>query len=86
MKANGQTGDSTVVYFSTLEAAKRLRCAPPTVRRIAKAKGVGIRVEGNRLVALTANDLAAIKPHVHETSGNPVWIASRGRKLKPKKA
>jgi len=69
-------GGDAVVYVSTLKAAKLLRCSPPTVRRIAKAQGVGLRVEGGRLVALTPADLAAIKPHVHETSGNPVWIAA----------
>jgi hypothetical protein len=82
MKPNGQTGDSPVVYLSTLEAARRLRCSSPTVRRLAKSRGVGIRVERNRLVALTLADLAAIKPLLHETSGNPVWIASRGKRLK----
>jgi hypothetical protein len=74
-------GGDEVVYVSTIRAAKMLRCSSPTIRRIAKAQGVGVRVEGGRLVALTQTDIAAIKPHVHETSGNPLWIAAARKKV-----
>jgi hypothetical protein len=61
-------------------AAKRLGCSSPTVRRIAKQRGLGIVTDENRIVALALHELALLKPHIHETSGNPVWIATRGKK------
>jgi hypothetical protein len=38
--------------------------------------GVGIMADGTTLVAVAVQDLALLKPHIHETSGNPVWIAA----------
>jgi hypothetical protein len=49
------------------------------VRRIAKSRGVGILADGTRIVAVAEHELALLKPFIHETSGNPVWIASRGK-------
>jgi hypothetical protein len=69
-------GDGKVVYLSMKSAAARLGCSPPTVRRVAKARGVGILADGTTLVAVAVQDLALLKPHIHETSGNPVWIAA----------
>jgi hypothetical protein len=69
-------GDGKVVYLSMKSAAARLGCSPPTVRRVAKARGVGIMADGTTLVAVAVQDLALLKPHIHETSGNPVWIAA----------
>jgi hypothetical protein len=69
-------GETKVVYLSMQSAAKRLGCSPPTVRRIAKQQGVGILADGTRIVAVAAHELPILKPFIHETSGNPVWIAA----------
>lgn len=66
------------VYISGQEAARRLGVAAITVSRIARREGIGIIVEDGRLAALAITDLQLIKPLIHETSGNPNWIASRG--------
>lgn len=79
-------GDGNVVYLSMDAAAKRLGCSSPTVRRIAKAQGLGIKTEQNRIVAVAVHELALLKPLIHETSGNPVWIANRGKRLRRKRA
>ena len=80
-------GDGKVVYLSMKSAAERLGCSPPTVRRVAKSKGIGIMADGTTLVAVAVRDLPLLKPHIHETSGNPVWIAagkaSKRRRKKP---
>jgi excisionase family DNA binding protein len=73
------------VYLSMESAAKRLGCSPPTVRRIAKSKRIGIFADGTRVVAVSVHDLPLLKPHIHETSGNPVWIAAAKRKQARKK-
>lgn len=79
-------GDQNVVYLSMQAAAKRLGCGAATVRRIAKARGVGILADGTRIVAVAAHELPLLKPHIHETSGNPVWIANRGKRKKKRPA
>ena len=86
MEANGQMGDEKVVYLSMLTAAKRLGCGSATLRRIAKARGVGILADGSRIVAVAEHELPILKPLIHETSGNPVWIANKGKKLKRRRA
>lgn len=80
MKENGQSGDEKVVYISGQEAARRLGVAPVTVGRVARRAGIGVYVENGRLAAIALHDLPRLKPHIHETSGNPVWIATRGKK------
>ncbi len=77
-------GDDAVVYLSMQSAAKRLGCSPPTVRRIAKSQGVGILADGARIVAVAVHELPLLKPHIHETSGNPLWIAA-GKKARRRK-
>jgi excisionase family DNA binding protein len=67
-----------VAYLSMEGAAKRLGCGAATVRRAAKRCGVGIVTEQNRIVAVAEHDLPLLKSHIHETSGNPNWIAARG--------
>lgn len=79
-------GDSKVVYISGQEAAKRLGVAPITVSRVARQHGIGVIVEDGRLAALATTDLLRLKPLLHETSGNPIWIANRGKKLRKRKA
>lgn len=75
-----------VAYLSTHEAAEKLGCSVNTVARAARRAGVGVFVRGgNRLAALHPSDLAKMKLHIHETSGNPVWIASRGKGPRAKK-
>jgi len=67
-----------VAYLSMEGAAKRLGCGAATVRRVAKRCGVGIVTEQNRIVAVAEHDLPLLKSHIHETSGNPNWIATKG--------
>ena len=77
-------GDASVAYLSMASAAKRLGCGSATVRRIAKSRRIGIFADGTRIVAVSVHDLPLLKPHIHETSGNPVWIAAaKRRKRKP---
>lgn len=78
-------GDDRVVYLSMESAAKRLGCSSPTVRRIAKARGVGILADGERIVAVAEHELPLIKPFIHSTSGNPVWIAGAKKKSPTRK-
>ena len=75
-----------VVYLSIEATAKRLGCSPATVRRIATAHRIGIRTESSRIVAIPEHDLPTFKPHIHETAGNPVWIAAKGKRLKKRRA
>lgn len=77
-------GDEKVVYISGQEAARRLGVAPITISRVARRTGIGVFVEDGRLAALATTDLPRIKPHIHATSGNPVWIATRGKKSRAK--
>jgi hypothetical protein len=78
-------GDDAVVYISGQEAAKRLGVAPITVSRVARRAGIGVFVEDGRLAALATTDLPKLQPFIHATAGNPVWIATRGKKLTPAK-
>lgn len=78
-------GDDSVVYISGQEAARRLGVAPITISRVARRTGIGVFVEDGRLAALATHDLPRLKPHIHGTSGNPEWIAARGKKLRAKK-
>lgn len=73
-------GDEKVVYISGQEAARRLGVAPITISRVARRTGIGVFVEDGRLAALATTDLPRIKPFIHATSGNPIWIAARGKK------
>lgn len=79
-------GDESVVYISGKEAARRLGCSPITVSRVARQHRIGIIVEDGRLAALAMSDLLRLRPLIHESPGNPVWIAAgrakatRGRK------
>lgn len=80
-------GAEPVVYLSMETAAKRLGCSSPTVRRVAKQQGVGILADGKRIVAVAVHELPLLKPHIHETSGNPVWIAAgKTKRRRPKRA
>jgi hypothetical protein len=78
-------GDTQVVYLSMESAAKRLGCSSPTVRRIAKSRGVGILADGERIVAVAEHELPLIQPFIHATSGNPVWIAAAKKKPRRKR-
>jgi excisionase family DNA binding protein len=73
-----QASRQNVVYISGQEAARRLGVAPITVSRVARRHGIGIIVEDGRLAALATTDLPLLKPYIHETSGNPNWIAAKG--------
>jgi hypothetical protein len=77
-------GDEQVVYISGQEAAKRLGVAPITISRVARRTGIGVFVEDGRLAALATTDLPRLKPFIHATSGNPVWIAAK--KKRPRRA
>jgi excisionase family DNA binding protein len=67
-----------VVYISGQEAAKRLGVSSVTISRVARRTGIGVFVEDGRLAALATTDLPLLKSHIHETSGNPNWIAAKG--------
>jgi transposase len=63
-------------YYSTRQAAEKLGCSAKTISRAAKKANVGIHFVGGRLAALAPADLSALRPFIHETSGNPDWIAA----------
>lgn len=62
-------------YVSAAEAAKRCDVSIASVRRKAHEKGLGVFVEGGRLVALALSDLPAIKRLVRSGPGNPNFSA-----------
>jgi hypothetical protein len=66
-----------VPYISPSELAIKLGCSPNTIGRAARRAGCGIYTHGgNRLAALHPDEVAKVRLCVHETSGNPVWIAA----------
>lgn len=70
-----------VVYLTSSEAAEKLGCCVKTVTRAARRAGIGVFVHGgNRLAALHPSDLVRMKAVIHETSGNPLWIAAAADK------
>lgn len=77
-------GDDSVGYYSTRQAAEKLGCSAKTISRAARKTGRGIWFIGGRLAALSPLDLAALKPHIHETSGNPDWISAAKAKRRRK--
>jgi hypothetical protein len=66
-------------YLSATNAAKVLGCSRSSVCRAAKNYGIGI-FTGGRLAAISKSDLNQIKDHLHESPGNPDWIAAKGQK------
>ena len=77
---------SNVPYVSPSELANKLGISPNTVGRAARRVGLGIYTHGGkRLAALHPADVPKVRAAVHETSGNPVWIAARGKGLHAKK-
>jgi hypothetical protein len=68
-------------YLSTSEVAEKIGCSVNTVSRVAKARGVGVYASG-RLVAIDPIDYQTVRAGVHPTSGNPDWIAAKGKTLK----
>jgi excisionase family DNA binding protein len=85
MQENGVENEP-VVYLSMESAAKRLGCSSPTVRRVAKSRGLGILADGERIVAVAEHELPLLKPYIHATSGNPVWIAAAKKKRPGKRS
>lgn len=73
-------------YYSTRQAAAKLNCSAKTISRAAQRAGVGIHFINGRLAALSPADLVALKPHIHETSGNPDWIAAGRSKKRLRKS
>jgi excisionase family DNA binding protein len=71
-------------YLSTSEVAEKIGCSVNTVSRVAKARGLGVYASG-RLVAIDPVDCQTLRAGVHPTSGNPDWIASKGKTLKKPK-
>lgn len=73
-----------VAYLTSHEAAEKLGCSVKTITRAARRAGVGVFVHGgNRLAALHPADLTKMRSVIHPTSGNPDWIAARGKKRSP---
>lgn len=77
-----------VAFFSPSELAAKWGISPNTVGRAARRAGLGIYTHGgNRLAALHPAEAAKVKAFVHDTSGNPVWIAAgKTRKRRAKRA
>lgn len=71
-------------YLSTSEVAEKIGCSVNTVSRVAKARGVGVYAK-DRLVAIDPADYQTVRAGVHPTSGNPDWIAAKGKTLKKSK-
>jgi len=65
-------------YYSAHQAAERLGCSVKTISRAARRADVGVWLISGRLAALSPANAAALKLQIHETSGNPNWIAARG--------
>jgi DNA-binding LacI/PurR family transcriptional regulator len=70
-----------VEYVTPSKAAESLGVSRSTVSRAARSGGVGVFVEG-RLVAISPNDIDKIKPFIHQTPGNPNWIARAQKQQK----
>lgn len=69
-----------VAYISPSELAASLKISPNTVTRAARRAGVGVYTYGGkRLAAVHPSDVPRLKAAIHETSGNPTWIATRGK-------
>lgn len=71
------------LYVSATTAAKLLGCSRSSICRAAQRHGIGVFASG-RLAALSQADISAIKSHLHESSGNPVWIAAAARRKSKK--
>jgi hypothetical protein len=72
---------ATDAYYNATTAAKVLGCSRSSVCRAAKSHGVGIFANG-RLSVLSKSDVSKIKDLIHDTPGNPFWIAAKGQKIK----
>jgi hypothetical protein len=90
MEENGsREGESVVapVYISSTEAARRLGVSQTSVSRVAIAESLGIRVEGDRLAAISLPDLEKLRKKIAAKNqagpGNPNWIASKRSPRKP---
>lgn len=57
------------------EIARRLGVSVNSVTRAARKQGVGVYA-GGRLLGVKPSDVAALKPIMHATPGNPGWIAA----------
>lgn len=72
-----------VPYLSPIEVATKLGCSTNTVGRAARKASVGVYTHGgNKLAALHPSEVSSLKAFVHETSGNPIWIAAAKPKAK----
>lgn len=71
-------------YYNATHVAKIIGCSRSSVCRAAKNNNVGIFTNG-RLAALTKADISVIRDRVHDTPGNPLWIAARGQKVPKRK-
>lgn len=71
-----------IEYLSLASVATSLGVSRSTVSRAARATSVGVFVNG-RLVAVDPKDVDKLRPFIHETPGNPNWIAKR--RVAPKK-
>lgn len=90
MEENGsREGESVVapVYISSTEAARRLGVSQTSVSRVAIAESLGIRVEGDRLAAISLPDLEKLRQKIQAKNqagpGNPNWIAAKRSLRKP---
>jgi hypothetical protein len=83
MEGNG-VETKPVVYLTTAEAAAKLGVCKKTVARAARRAGLGVFVAGGRrLAALHPADVAKMRGVIHETPGNPAWIAAARPRKRP---
>jgi DNA-binding MurR/RpiR family transcriptional regulator len=75
--------NANVPYLSPTEVATKLGVSVNTVGRAARKAGCGVYTHGGvKLAAVHPTEVASLKTHIHETSGNPVWIAAFKKKRK----
>ena len=66
-------------HVSASAAAKLLGCSRSSICRAAKKNKLGV-FAGDRLAALSTEDVEKIRPLLHATAGNPNWIAAKATK------
>jgi len=75
-----------VVYLSPIEVATRLGVSTNTIGRAARRAKCGVYTHGgNKLAAISSAEVASLRSHINETSGNPVWIAAFKEKQRRKR-
>lgn len=72
-------------YMTPTQVAERLDANVHSVCRATRALNLGI-FAGGRLVAIPPADIPAIRAALHDTPGNPEWIAAASPKRRRRPA